>query len=326
MFFTSSIKQLDAYINLYDEIITLLQQGLSILQVVSILKDNYHNTVFKKQLVLIEESLVSGGSFFSNMHYLFPKQITVNVNFNSNSPNTIVFLEDFKTLFLNQKIFLERFEKCLRYPFILCCLTLVLLGVLLFIMVPQFNHLIRSMGVDVPTYLAYLLEISSFVRQHCWYLIVLCTILFFIIKNSSMNRFSLFSFFNFKTDLIYYFSLLSIFLKNGFSLSDSFLMIRSSKHHNLNKTIDRILSTGDIVGNLVSYFHLNRFYKARLLFALNHGNLAETFSYISLKETQRILTNLDNKLFWVQPILLSIMGTIILGFITIVFIPILATF
>ena len=49
MFFTSSIKKLDNYIHLYDEIIKLLNQGIPLIDVLLILEPRHYH--FKKELI-----------------------------------------------------------------------------------------------------------------------------------------------------------------------------------------------------------------------------------------------------------------------------------
>ena len=90
MFFTSTIKQLDSYIHLYDEIIELLKQGIPLVHVLLIVESGQHKF---KNLSEMRESLLSGNSFLIHSTVLLPNSASIDVGDSIMVPDIIIFFK-----------------------------------------------------------------------------------------------------------------------------------------------------------------------------------------------------------------------------------------
>ena len=317
MFFTSTIKQLDLHIQLYDEIVELLKQGIPLVHVLLILESRHHK--FKKKLSEMRESLLSGNSFFNTFHCLLPNSASIDVGDSIMVPDIIIFFQDLKALFKNQFLIINQLATLLRYPFFLCVVVFFLFLFLILFIIPQYYLLLDGMNASVPDYFNALFFISLFLKQHFLFIVIVVIILLIFLRDILRDRFSLLI--NFYDNKISDLAILAVFLKNGISLTSALQAL--SKKYSFKTVLQDTFHSGDFVESLHNVYEFNMLQHSQLMFAQRHGCIADTLLLITNQQYKNQVEKWQSYLFWFQPILLCFIASLIAIFIFIIFIPIM---
>lgn len=160
------------------EFSALLRAGLPILTSLDILIERRKNLVFKKALVDIRDRVKSGEQLseaFSAQGDLFPKLYGSSLASGERSGELPTVLKRYITYTRNIMNIRKKVVSAMIYPAILVTLSVVLIGVMMFYVIPNFSSLLKELGTDLPLLTQGLIDFSLGLR-HNWLLIAVVAV------------------------------------------------------------------------------------------------------------------------------------------------------
>jgi type IV pilus assembly protein PilC len=155
------------------ELVSLVHAGLPIVDCLDILVERRKNPVFRKALTDIREQVRGGSALseaFASQSDLFPPiyASTLASGERSGEIESVVrrYLKYLKTLLLLRK----KVTSALVYPALLVTMSFVLVGVLIYWVLPNFSTFYREFGSEMPLLTEMLVGFAVTVRDHAWLL------------------------------------------------------------------------------------------------------------------------------------------------------------
>jgi type IV pilus assembly protein PilC len=149
------------------EFSALLRAGLPILTSLDILIDRRKNLVFKKALTDIRERVKAGEALseaFAAQGEMFPKLYAASLASGERSgelPNVLKRYIAYTRSILSIR---KKVVGALIYPLILICVSLVLISIMVFYVIPSFSSLFKDLGTDLPWITQMLMDTSIFLQ------------------------------------------------------------------------------------------------------------------------------------------------------------------
>jgi type IV pilus assembly protein PilC len=176
------------------EFSALLRAGLPILTSLDILIDRRKNLVFKKALTDIRERVKAGESLsdaFSAQGALFPKLYAASLASGERSGELPIVLKRYISYTRSIMAIQKKVVGALVYPAILVCVSLVIVVIMIFKVIPTFASLFKELGTPLPWATEILVGGSTFL-QSMWKPIMGLTVgglvAFFLWKRSPGGR------------------------------------------------------------------------------------------------------------------------------------------
>ena len=155
------------------EFSALLRAGLPILTSLDILIDRRKNLVFKKALLDIRDRVKSGEALseaFAAQGELFPKLYAASLASGERSgelPNVLRRYIAYTRSILSIR---KKVVGALIYPAILVCVSLALISLMVFYVIPSFSNLFRDLGTDLPMSTQIMMDTAMFLQSQ-WKLV-----------------------------------------------------------------------------------------------------------------------------------------------------------
>jgi type IV pilus assembly protein PilC len=156
------------------EFSALLRAGLPILASLDILIDRRKNQVFKKALVDIRERVKGGEALsdaFAAQGDLFPKLYAASLASGERSGELPGVLKRYISYTRSIMIIQKKVVGALIYPMILVCVSIIIVVIMLFKVIPTFAALFKDLGTTLPWMTELLVNTSVFL-QSMWQPIV----------------------------------------------------------------------------------------------------------------------------------------------------------
>src|SRR5262249_13882487 len=135
------------------EFSALLRAGLPILTSLDILIDRRKNAVFKRALTDIRERVKGGEALsdaFAAQGELFPKLYAASLASGERSGELPSVLKRYITYTRSILTIRKKVVGALIYPAILVCVSIALIGLMTFYVIPSFSGLFKDLGTDLP--------------------------------------------------------------------------------------------------------------------------------------------------------------------------------
>ena len=175
---------------------TLIRAGVSILESTRILADQTSSKPLKKALQSVEEDVKSGLSF-SDAAAKYPKvfpQLFVNmIRAGEVTGNLDESLERLAFSFEKQYNLKKKVQSMMVYPIFLLIMTVVVAGVLMLTVVPQFVTMFDEMGAELPTITKLVMSFSE-ILQSSWYIIIPLVVIVVVVFNYFYKKNEAFNF------------------------------------------------------------------------------------------------------------------------------------
>jgi len=155
------------------EFSALLRAGLPILTSLDILIDRRKNLVFKKSLTDIRERVKAGEALseaFTAQGDMFPKLYAASLASGERSgelPNVLKRYIAYTRSILSIR---KKVVGALIYPAILFSVSVVLISIMVFYVIPSFSSLFKDLGTDLPALTQMIMDVAIFVQRQ-WMLI-----------------------------------------------------------------------------------------------------------------------------------------------------------
>jgi len=157
------------------EMSALVRSGLPILASLDILLERRKNPVFRRALQDVRERVKSGEALsdaFAAQEELFPKLYCASLASGERSGELPTVLARYITYSRNVLAIRRKVVSAMIYPAILLTLSVALVALMVFYIVPKFNTFLQDFGADLPLITQILVNTALFSRNH-WGLITL---------------------------------------------------------------------------------------------------------------------------------------------------------
>ncbi|HEX6851679.1 MAG TPA: type II secretion system F family protein [Candidatus Polarisedimenticolaceae bacterium] len=156
------------------EFSALLRAGLPILASLDILIERRKNPVFRKALVDVRERVKSGEALsqaFQAQGELFPRLYWSSLASGERSGELPSVLARYIAYTRSVLAVRKKLISAATYPAILLTLALVLVGVMVFYVIPQFSSFLKELNVDLPMVTVWIMEGANYAVANWWMIV-----------------------------------------------------------------------------------------------------------------------------------------------------------
>lgn len=153
---------------------TMMQAGITVLQILKIQAQQSENVVLKDRLRQISLEVERGGDLAGALQKhddIFPQIIISMVEAGEAGGILDAVMERLAAHFENQHDLEEKIRSATTYPIIVSSLAVVVMAVMVFFVLPRFAAIFDEMGFEMPLLTRALLGLSAFVT-HYWYIFI----------------------------------------------------------------------------------------------------------------------------------------------------------
>jgi len=151
------------------EMSALIRSGLPILPSLDILLERRKNAVFRRALQDVRERVKSGEALsdaFAAQEGLFPKLYCASLASGERSGELPTVLTRYITYSRNVLAIRRKVVSAMIYPAILLTLSVLLVALMMFYIIPKFNTFLQDFGADLPLITVILVNTALFCRNH----------------------------------------------------------------------------------------------------------------------------------------------------------------
>lgn len=237
----TSITPADLFLFLR-QLATLINAGVSLLAACNLLEKSQYHPPMQALIYTIKRDILSGHSLYHSMrkHQRYFDNLTLQLihigeqtgKLDTNLIAIVNYLEN--TLTLQRKI-----KQQLFYPCIITFIACLISACMLIFIIPHFSELFSDMLPQLPFYTRWLFNLSAFLRQHGWVILLLLIGAGFLLRyrmqksmlSILLNRLPLFKQFLQLSLTIQFIRHLSIMLNAGMVISNALQLYISTHHH-----------------------------------------------------------------------------------------------
>lgn len=177
-----SVKAKEAAI-FFRQFSVMIDAGLPLVQCLEILGNNQQNAFFKTCLLGVRSS-VEGGSTLANALRAYPKvfdDLTTNMIEAGETGGILDTILQRISAYVEKAVKMRAaIKSALVYPVSVIVIAVLVVGALLKFVVPIFANLFVGLGVELPAATKFVINLSAFVSQF-WWLIILSVVIFVVI-------------------------------------------------------------------------------------------------------------------------------------------------
>lgn len=316
----------------------LLQNGFTMKQALTFLTEQYDvikQADRKKLLELINE----GTSLSAVLKYLgFSKSIIMQVSFAEIHGEIIMNLEQSGEYLNTRRRTVQQLVKTLQYPLVLVCIFIIMLVLLNYTVIPQFNDLYSAMQADktmlvnILTLTLNYLPYAALAALLAVFLFALMVLIIINLKNTELAAKLLLKVPVVKTYFKYYVTYrfsreFGYFLNNGLEVKEIILLFKTQTINRylslLAQTIEQQLLYGISLGDAIEELDM---LDRRLAVFVNHGeynsNVGQELIIYSEYSLENIIIKIESLTKKIQPIIFLILGLLIVCLYLVIVLPI----
>ncbi len=184
----SSIKPQDIAI-FTRQMATMMKAGVPLVQSFEIVAEGLDNKTLRDMVMSIREEVASGNSFANSLkkHPKYFDDLFCNlVESGEQSGALETMLDRVATYKEKTEALKAKIKKAMTYPIAVVVVALVVTGILLVKVVPQFATTFSSFGADLPAFTLFVLGLSETVQE--WWFIILISIIATVVAFTEMRR------------------------------------------------------------------------------------------------------------------------------------------
>lgn len=159
---------------------TMMKAGVPLVQAFDIVADGLENPNLRKLVLQIRDSVASGGGFANSLKEhpkYFDDLFCSLVDAGEQSGALETMLDRIATYKEKTEALKAKIKKALTYPTAVVVVALVVTGILLVKVVPQFAATFSSFGANLPAFTLFVLHLSELAQQY-WFMILIGVIAF----------------------------------------------------------------------------------------------------------------------------------------------------
>lgn len=153
---------------------TMMTAGVPLVQSLEIIASGNENPAMTELLRTVKKDIESGSTLAEAMgkHPVYFDDLMVNlVAAGEKSGALEILLDKIATYKEKTEAIKQKVRKAMFYPAAVIAVAVIVMGILLYFVVPQFQSLFQGFGADLPAFTLLVISLSEFVQSY-WYLIV----------------------------------------------------------------------------------------------------------------------------------------------------------
>jgi len=154
---------------------TMMRAGVPLLQSFDIIADGVENPNLRKLVEEVKQEVAAGNSFASSLrkHPKYFDDLYCNlVDAGEQAGALETLLDRVATYKEKTEILKAKIKKAMTYPIAVILVAIVVSGILLIKVVPQFQSIFEGFGAELPAFTLMVMGLSTFVQD--WYLAIIC--------------------------------------------------------------------------------------------------------------------------------------------------------
>ncbi len=166
---------------------TMMKAGVPLVQAFDIVADGLENPNLRKLVLSIRDSVASGGGFANSLreHPKYFDDLFCNlVDSGEQSGALETMLDRIATYKEKTEALKAKIKKALTYPIAVVVVAIVVTGILLVKVVPQFAATFSSFGADLPAFTLFVLHLSELAQAYWFYILIGMGAAFFTFKEA----------------------------------------------------------------------------------------------------------------------------------------------
>lgn len=316
----------------------LLQNGFTMRQALTFLTEQY-DVIKQSDRKILLELIDEGTSLSAVLKYLgFSKSIIIQVSFAEIHGEIIMNLQQSGEYLNTRRRTVQQLVKTLQYPLVLVCIFIIMLVLLNYTVIPQFNELYSAMQAD-KTLLVSILTLTLNYLPYAALAALLAVFLFALmvltivnIKNTELAAKLLLKIPVVKTYFKYYVTYrfsreFGYFLNNGLEVKEIILLFKTQTINRylslLAQTIEQQLLYGISLGAAIEELDM---LDRRLAVFVNHGeynsNVGQELIIYSEYSLENIIIKIESLTKKIQPLIFLILGLLIVCLYLVIVLPI----
>jgi type IV pilus assembly protein PilC len=172
------------------QLATMVKAGVPLVQSFDIVADGADNPNMKELILSIRTDVAAGTSFAASLkkHPKYFDDLFCNLVGAGEQSGALEALLDRLAVYKEKtEILKAKIKKALTYPIAIVLISLVVTGILLIKVVPQFESTFSSFGADLPAFTLFVLNLSEFTQEYWWIIIASIAGSFFSFKRLYNN-------------------------------------------------------------------------------------------------------------------------------------------
>lgn len=154
---------------------TMMKAGVPLVQAFDIVADGLENPNLRKLVLSIRDSVASGGGFANSLreHPKYFDELFCNlVDSGEQSGALETMLDRIATYKEKTEALKAKIKKALTYPIAVVSVAIIVTGILLVKVVPQFAETFSSFGADLPAFTLFVLHLSELAQAYWFYILI----------------------------------------------------------------------------------------------------------------------------------------------------------
>ena len=322
---------------------TMMKAGVPLVQAFDIVADGLENPNLRKLVLTIRDSVAAGGGFASSLkeHPKYFDDLFCNlVDAGEQSGALETMLDRIATYKEKTEALKAKIKKAMTYPIAVVVVAIIVTGILLVKVVPQFAETFSSFGASLPAFTLFVLHLSELAQAY-WFIILICMIGGVFAFRESIRRFDSFAYFIDRYILkvpivgqIVYLSIMARFARTlattfaaGVPLIDALTSVAGAAGNRL--YADGIIRVRDDVSTGIQ---LNTALKARAIFPTlliqmsaigeESGALDAMLDKVAVYYEDAVDNMVDSLTSLLEPMIMSVLGVLVGGLMIAMYLPI----
>lgn len=175
---------------------TMMKAGVPLVQAFDIVADGLENPNLRKMVLQIRDSVAAGGGFANSLreHPKYFDDLFCNlVDAGEQSGALETMLDRIATYKEKTEALKAKIKKAMTYPIAVVVVAIVVTGILLVKVVPQFAQTFSSFGADLPAFTLFVLHLSELAQQY-WFMILVGMVASVFVFKEAVKRSPAFAF------------------------------------------------------------------------------------------------------------------------------------
>ena len=164
---------------------TMMKAGVPLLQSFDIIADGVEKTTMRNLIDELKREIAAGQSFTGSLrkHPKYFDQLYCNLVESGEQSGTLETLLDRVATYKEKTEMLKsKIKKAMSYPLAVVAVALIVTGILLIKVVPQFQEVFASFGAELPAFTLFVIGVSEYIQSDGWILLLGLIATIFIFK------------------------------------------------------------------------------------------------------------------------------------------------
>lgn len=322
---------------------TMMKAGVPLVQAFDIVADGLENPNLRKLVLQLRDSVAAGGGFANSLreHPKYFDDLFCNlVDAGEQSGSLETMLDRIATYKEKTEALKAKIKKAMTYPIAVVVVAIIVTGILLVKVVPQFAETFSSFGANLPAFTLFVLQLSELAQEY-WFLVLIWAVGSFLAFKEAVKRSPKFAYAVDKYILklpiigqIIYLSVMARFARTlattfaaGVPLIDALTSVAGAAGNKI--YADAIIKVRDDVSTGIQ---LNTALKAKKIFPTllvqmsaigeESGALDAMLDKVAVYYEEAVDNMVDSLTSLLEPMIMSVLGVLVGGLMIAMYLPI----